>query len=134
MQTSQGYTLQALQSVQRFLDDDRPSLKAVNETGARRWFDDVVAQLAGYAVSQSGNTLGARASTQTVHAMRRALVRDHIAPLVAIARMRLTDVEELAVFRLPSGMPPVEQLAQQARGIGVAAAPHAAVFIEAGLP
>jgi hypothetical protein len=134
MQTIQGHSLTTLRSVQAFLADRAEQLPEAANSGARRKLDEIIAQLSLYITEQAEGTRNAQGATQRQHALRQALVRLHIAPLVCIARAELAHTAELEPFRMPRGMPPVEKLAAAAYGMAMVAARHASVFIAAGLP
>jgi hypothetical protein len=134
MQTIQGKTLTSLRAVECFLTEHAERLGGVAESGAARRLEQILTELSTRLTEQSACTLHARGVTQTQAVQRRALVRYHLAPIVRIARSELAHSEELAPFRMPRGTLPVEKLAGLAHGIATAAAPHAALFISAGLP
>lgn len=134
MQTKQGHELTSLLGVQAFLADRVEQLPEAANSGARRKLDEIIAQLSADATNQAGGTLAAQGETQHQHALRHALVRFHIAPLVCIARAELAHTPEIEPFRMPRGLPPVPKLAAAAYGMAEAAARHASVFIAAGLP
>jgi hypothetical protein len=71
--------------------------------------------------------------TQKQYALREALLRDHMAVIVRIAKAKLTPTPEVAPIRMPRGRPTVERLSAAANGMAKAAEPFAAVFIAAGL-
>jgi hypothetical protein len=133
MWTAQAEILTSLRSTQTFLDEHAEALDGLAHSGTRRRLDAAVAALADDVADQAGSALEAQSETQRVHALRRALVRDHLLPLARIARASALTMPELAPFRIPRGKPSVERLAAAARGMAEAAAPYAAVFIDAGL-
>jgi hypothetical protein len=134
MQTIQGRTLISLRAAQDFLAKNADGLAGVADSGAKRRLDEILAELTAHATDQVAGTLQARSATRKQYALRRALIRYHIAPIVRIARVELAHTPELEPFRMPRGTPSVEKLAAVAHGIAAAAAPHAAPFISAGLP
>src|SRR5437764_3417760 len=101
MQRRQGRRLEALRAIQRFLDVHAASLAHVSETGVRRKLDDTIAQLAHHVATQAGSELSGQGSTQKKRAVRRALLRDHVAPIARIAAAELTMTPELAPLRMP---------------------------------
>ena len=134
MHTIQSNRFDSLCNAQRFLDDHAGRLAEVNETGMRRRLDDIVAELSAFAADQTGGALQAQGATRKQHALRRALRRDHMGPISSIAHAELARTPEIEPFRMPRGTPSVGKLVAAAHGMGRAAAPHADVFVSAGLP
>jgi hypothetical protein len=134
MKSIQGNRLASLRAAQQFVAEHAERLPQVADTGARHRLDEIVSELDGLVADQAGNTLLARGSTRKLHAARRELIRDHMAPIASIARAELASTPELVSLRLPRGTPSVEKLAAAAEGMACEAARHAAVFIQAGLP
>lgn len=134
MQLTDAYRLTALRHARQFLADHADRLAPVTQTGAARRLDAVLADLSALVNEQAAATIQARVATQRLHALRRRLIEDHLAPITSIAHVDLAGTPELAPFRLPRRTTPVERLAGMAHGMAEAAAPHAAIFIAAGLP
>ena len=133
MRTTQGNTLQSLHDVQQFLSEHAAQLSEIADSGARRHLDETITMLASDLTDQSGGDIVMRGATRTQHALRRALVRDHLAPIVKIARVEQDAVPALASFRLPRNNPTAAKLAAIAYGMADSVAPHASRFIGAGL-
>lgn len=134
MRTSQGNMLLSLRAVEAFLDENAASLTGVIYTGTRQKLKDAIAELSGHASDQTGNALAAQGATRTQEAARRMLMRDHMAPITRIAKAELPDTPEVEPLRMPRGRPTAPRLAAAADGMAKAAAKHASVFIDAGLP
>jgi hypothetical protein len=134
MQTIQGRTLTSLRDAREFLSEHSDRLAGVAGSGATRRLDEILDDLAAQTTEQVSGALQAQGATRTQYALRHALIRYHIAPIVRIARIELAHTPEVEPFRMPRGTPPVPKLAAAAHGIAAAAAPHAALFISAGLP
>jgi hypothetical protein len=134
MRLTQAYRLTALRHAHQFLADHAEQLPEVVQTGACRRLDAIVADLLSLVAEQSAAVLQGRGATQHMYEVRRRLIEDHLAPIVTIARAELAGTPALAPFRLPPRSTPVERLAGVAHGLAQAAAPHAPVFIAAGLP
>jgi hypothetical protein len=109
-------------------------LASVNTTGTRQELDQAIADSAGHATDQTGNTLAAEGATQKQQTLRQTLLRDHMAPIARMARARLPQTPEMAPLRMPRNNSSVQRLATAARGMAQAAVPHGKVFIAAGLP
>lgn len=134
MRTTQGSILQSLRTVQLFLETNASQLGDVNASGARQDLDAAIVELSGHVVTQAGSTLAAMGLTQRQYALRRVLLRDHMAPIAKIAQAKLPPTPEVAPLRMPIGKPTIERLAALAQGMAKAAEPYAAVFIAAGMP
>lgn len=134
MRTTEATQLQSLRAVQSFLDRHRHALADVANGGARRRLDATLAGLDQHVVDQAASDLEARGHTQRYRALRRRLIRTHMAPIALIARAAEPPVPALDPFRLPRGKPTAHRLAALAHGMADAAAPHAEAFTAAGLP
>jgi hypothetical protein len=134
MRNTEANQLHALRATQLFLDRHRNSFPGIATGGARRRLDDTLASIEQHVTDQAGSELAAHGHTQRYRALRRRLIRAHMAPVALIARAAEPPVPELAPFRLPRGKPTAQRLAAVALGMAEAAAPHAATFTAAGLP
>ena len=134
MRTTEANQLQSLRAVQSFLDRHRGALADIATGGARRRLDEALASLELHVVDQAASELAARSYTQRYRALRRRLVRTHMAPLALVARAAEPPVPALEPFSLPRGKPTAHRLAAVAYGMATAAAPHAETFTSAGLP
>jgi hypothetical protein len=134
MKSIQADRLASLRAAQQFLAGHGERLPQAAESGARHRLDAIMVDLHEFVADQAGSTIEAQGATRRLHAMRRVLVQDHMAPIASIARAELGSTPEMSAFRLLRGTPSVPKLAAAAKGMGEAARPHAAVFIQAGLP
>lgn len=134
MQTRQGSMLQSLRSVESFLDQHAEVLQAVVQSGARQKLADAITALSTHVSGQAGSGLASRGATQKHYALRRALIRDHMAPVARIAAADLPRTPELVPLRMPAQNLPAEKLAAAAYGMANTAKPFASVFTAAGLP
>jgi hypothetical protein len=106
----------------------------VTQTGASRRLDSILDELSSLVTEQAAATLLARAATRRLHILRRRLFEEHLTPITRIARAELADHPEMIAFRMPRPSVPVVLLATNVLGMARVAAPHAAIFVEAGLP
>jgi len=134
MQTTQGAVLESLRAVQNFLEVNADKLKGVIETGARKRLDDAIKEVTSHATDQSGNFIASQGATKKHRVLRRALLRDHMAPIARIAKADLPEIPEIEPLRMPIGRPTAERLAALAHGMAQAATPNSNVFVAAGLP
>src|SRR5262249_34081965 len=109
-------------------------LDGVVKTGARQRLAGAIATLEGHASGQTGSNLAAKGATKKKGQLRRALIRDHMAPIARIAKADLPDTAQLQPLRLPKGKPTVEKLAADAKGMAETAELFADIFTSAGLP
>ena len=134
MQTRQACGLQSLQSVQAFLDDHAAALRDISSGAARKRLDTLVTQLNAHVAEQAASNYASQGATKKVRALRRALLRDHMAPIARVARADLPNGIELQPLKMPRGNTGTGKLAATAYGMAKAAKPFAAVFLLAGLP
>lgn len=134
MQNRQGNMLASLRTARDFLDAHKAELPNTAVSGARKKLDAAIADLATHLADQTGGTVNHRLGTKTVHALRVALLRDNMALISQIAKVSFSGIQDLTPLRTPRGTPTTERLVVAARGMAVAAEPHAAVFISDGMP
>ena len=134
MQSVQGNMLQSLRTVQAFLEENAARLTDVVNTGARQRLDNAIAELTVHVSDQTGSALASQGATLKQHTLRRALLRDHMAPISRIARADLPQTPKIEPLKMPRGRPTAEKLSAAAYGMAKAASPFAGVFIAAGLP
>lgn len=133
MEAYQSNQLQSLRAVEEFLTANADRLGTVARSGARRELAETLAALDAHAADQAGSTYASRGTTQRNRALRRALVRDHMAPIVRMARTQLRPLPEGNVFQSPRPGWSVERLHAAAHGMAIATAPHRAEFARGGL-
>jgi hypothetical protein len=135
MRTTEARQLEALRSVQAFLDEYQHRFPAIAASGMRRRLDEELASLAQHADDQTASAGGSRACTLRYRALRRRLVGTHLVPIALIARVtKPSSLSELEQFQVPTGKPTARRLAAAAHAMADAAAPHAGTFIAAGMP
>ena len=134
MQTVQGNMLESLVRVRSFLDTHAERLASVVQTGTRSRLDETIAALTASIQDQGSSNIAARKSTRVQYARRIALLKDHMAVVARIARASLPNTPELAALRMPKGSPSLARFAAAAHEMANGAAPHADVFVSAGLP
>jgi hypothetical protein len=119
--------------VQAFLDDHVRSLPDISTGAARKRLDTLVAELQSHVREQASSNFASMGATKRVRALRRALLRDHMAPIARVARADLPNSIELQPLKMPRGNTGIGKLAAIAYGMAKAAEPLAAVFLLAGL-
>jgi hypothetical protein len=134
MRTVQGTILQSLRAVKSFLVEHADKLPGLQQTGASKRLDDAIAALDTHASNQTGSVIDSQSLTQRQRKLRVVLRRDHMAPIVRIARADLPNTPEFRPLRMPRGKITPEKLAAAASGMAQVAARYADTFTAAGLP
>ena len=134
MQTRQAHRLKALHNAKLFLETHTDRLPGVANGGAKQLLDGVIAEFVDHAWDQRSNDLRSQGSTHSYHELRKALIRDHLAPICALARVKFAGQPELHLFKLPRGNPHCQTLAAAAKVLADNVDKYRTVFIEAGLP
>jgi hypothetical protein len=104
--------LQSLRAVQIFFDANESRLGDIVSSGARKMLDDAIAELKSHAENQAAYYLKAQGSTREQRALRKVLLRDHIAPIARIAASQLGGRPNIEPLRMPKGWYKGERLAQ----------------------
>ena len=133
MQLSQGNTKRSLENAQGFLRANTDAIGDAVPQAALQRLDEAIAGLTGHASAQNAHTRAAAGALEDRRRKQVALVRDHMRPIAKIAALELQHEGKLIAFTLPRKHVSVEQLAALATGMAEAAAPHASVFVAAGL-
>ncbi len=133
MQSRQANMLRSLRSVEEFLTANAATLNGIVNSGTRKKLADAITTLETTVTNQAGASVIAQGGTSRYRALRRVLIRDHMAPIARIARAELPPTPEMSALKMPRQNWKVERLAAAARGMGEGARPHVAVFVEAGL-
>src|SRR5438034_808488 len=119
MQTKQGFSLSTLRAAQLFIVEHAEELPDIASNGAMTQLGDIVSELTVMVGDQAANTIGGELATQRVALLRHLLMRDHIRPLVRIARAQRSDVvrQQLDPFRMPRSNLPVPILVANVNGM-----------------
>lgn len=125
--------LQSLKAVQAFLDANAARLGDSVNAEPRRRLDGAVAELATHVAVQEGSHLDAKGATQQQQALRKVLLREHMAPIAKIAAADLPVTPAVKPLRMPSGRPRGERLAALAYGMAETAAKYPETFTKGGL-
>jgi hypothetical protein len=133
MKYEQGRVLEALRSVQVFLDKHGEALGEVTRSGARKNVDECVADLQAHAVQQDGGRRKAIGETAHQRELRLAL-RFAMRPIVEVAAARLRETPQFAALRMPSYRLRGMAMVAAAHAMAEAATAHVAVFTDDGLP
>ena len=134
MQLKYSQFLAALRQTQSLLDTNTAVLGTINTSGARRELDAAAAQLEALGETQGSHRTQARGERTNELRLARALRRQHMRPIVRIARAKVPKVAQLAAMTLPPLRTNSTALATQAGSIADAVQPYAQEFVDAGLP
>lgn len=134
MDKKQGRAFLSLLAVDSFLDNCAHELPRATSTGIRDRFRLALNNLLLQIQMQSGAPLLAQSLTAAKDAKRAALLRDHMAPIVRIARIEAASNTALSALRMPRGDPGVQKLLAHAAGMVAVVADHQESFIRAGMP
>ena len=134
MQSRYSQLLAELRRGQAFLDTDWNVFITVNSGGARMALNEVTVELAGQAQSQSRHRTGRTGERRSEHKLARALRRQHIRPIVKVAKLTMPGIAQLDALRVPPEGSNNTELVTAALAIGDVVAPHHAELVAAGLP
>ena len=134
MHTRQTFLLSSLRAIQGFLDDNKDAIGSINDSGARKSLDALVQQITSQAVDQTAGRITGRGATSLEASLRASLRESHMKPIARIAKARLRHVPEMRSFTVPNKRTSSIRLIAMAGGMAEAAAKHASVFAERGLP
>lgn len=134
MQLKYSQFLAALRQAQNFLDTNTAVLGIINASGARRELDAAATQLEALGETQGSQLRQGRGERTNELRLARSLRRQHIRPIVRIARAKVPQVAQLSAMSLPPLKTNSTALATQAGEIADAVQPNAQVFVDAGLP
>jgi hypothetical protein len=133
MQSRFMKSLEAMHQAQQFLDRNASAFADINGGGARSAFNDAVAAIADETGNQGAHRVGramqGRSEAQSIAALR----RNHIGPIVRVARMLDADIEPLREVAYPSPRLNAMQLAVQALTLATIVEPYIGDFVGAGL-
>lgn len=127
-------TLTALCAARQFLHDHAEALPALTESDLPRHLDAIIAAIRSHATDQGVHGIRVHSVAATQHTLRRALLCNHMTPIVRIARADLPHTPEFKVLRMPSGRPTIDQLASAASAMAAMAERFTDTFVAAGLP
>ena len=133
MQSRQANMLQSLRAVDDFLTAHAGTLDDVVNSGTRKRLATMIASLETTVADQAGSSVVAQGGTRRYRALRRALIRDHMAPIARMAQADLPPTPEVDALRMPRHNWSAERLAAAAHGMAEAATPFAAELVAAGL-
>ncbi|MES2178375.1 MAG: hypothetical protein V4550_11005 [Gemmatimonadota bacterium] len=133
MRSNKAKRLARLRFIALFLDQHADELPGVNSNVARRRLDELIDMLNEHAIAHEGTKTARRAETQRYQELRRQLVQNHMAHLVAVAQSVLMRDPGVRVFQMPRGNPHPLRLASIAKGLAEVAEAHTSEFIAAGI-
>ena len=133
MQLRYSQMLAAMRQGTQFFDANGVALGDFNTGGTRKAYDAVTAQLGVLAERQEALEFKARGELSKEKELARALRRQHIVPIVRVARALVPDVARLAPVRVPPFKSNNTDLTSRARALGDAVEAHAEQLKAGGL-
>jgi hypothetical protein len=134
MQTRQKSAFRAFRAVLGFIDSVPKAAESLSGSGARTKLAAVVGRLEELAVTQDPSRAHRVGMTKKLAKARRTLRLSHMRPIAKVAAASLKTKEELANLKTAHVNMDTEALVTAAFSMAKAAEPHAATFVEAGLP
>ena len=134
MKSSHAATLNTLSRVQRFLDQNGPTLGDINASGYRKILDDVVGKLSAHAADQTTTKRTAAAEAAKERVLRNALKLNHMRPVATVAGAQLRQVPDFVALKMPPRNATSRTLISWAAAMKTAAGEYSDAFIGAGLP
>ena len=134
MNTRQGNTIRSLVNVQEFVNTNVAELGGVEQTETKENLDTTITEVNTRVTNQNATLLTARGAAALEVTLRSELLKDHMAPINRIAKLKLQGIPQLTPFLMPRGRPTTQKLAGLAQGMSKAAESYASTFIKAGLP
>ena len=133
MQQTHGQLIQALDRVEDFLDDNREVMDGALTDEARAFFTANREKMVQYMKAQETYARSTKFGITSKHALRAALVRKHMRPIAAVARLVLPDARELSALTVTSRRRPFVSLVAAGYGMAEAAKVHESALRTAGL-
>jgi hypothetical protein len=133
VKASHASTLNTLTRVQRFLDQNGPTLGDINASGYRKILDDVVDKLSGHAANQTTTKRTAAAEAAKERVLRNALKLNHMRPIATVANAQLRQVPDFAALKMPPKNATSRTLISWAAAMKAAAGEYTDAFVGAGL-
>lgn len=132
MRTRQGHRTVKLIAAGSFLHDNAVRLPITSSGPVLREFDEVLEYLRTNLVDQEAQRCIGMSETKAFGVLRRALILDHMTPIVVAARVRLGN-DGTRPYKLPRKNLPAALLIGAARGMAEAAEGQKDMFVGAGL-
>lgn len=134
MKTAHLTTLHSLRAAQNFLREYGHTLGTVAQSGLVQRLDAIIASVYDLTSERTVADLRYGSLTLTEESLRAALLRNHLTPIVRIARADLPHTPEFKVLRMPAGRPTLDQLVDAARAMAALAERFAGTFTAVGMP
>ena len=100
MKIMQGNMLTSLENVKTFLSEHAAEIGDPVTDSTQKEIDDCIVELGEHVAVQNTRTRVAASTLARQRAKREALVRDHLAPIAKIAKLRLAHIPEMVSFTL----------------------------------
>jgi hypothetical protein len=134
MTAAQKARLNALQRMQKFLDDHADALGTISKSTSRTDLDAAVAGLEQFGAQQEAAQTEATSRTKLTHIAREDLRLNHMQPIAMIARKKLSQTGAIQDLALPKKSVSDQTLVQKGLAMVNVAAQYSQVFIDQQLP
>jgi hypothetical protein len=134
MTAAQKARLDALQRMQKYLDDHAGVLGTISKSTSRTDLDAAVAALEQFGTQQEGAQVEATSRTKLTHDAREELRLHHMQPIAMIARKKLSQTGAIQDLALPQKSVSDQTLVQKGLAMVNVAAQYSQVFIDQQMP
>jgi hypothetical protein len=134
MRSTQQKGYEALTRVRGLFESHPEVFGMLAATPGARQVSNAVERIAAVVAEQAAAALDARAAASRVRAVSTELQESHMAPMATFARSSLRGAPDFAALTKSGSGMQKRAMAHAARAMATAAAPHAAVFADAGFP
>lgn len=134
MNRKQGRLFLSFNAIEDFLASHADDIPKTIRTGTRERFAQALSRVKDYVRAQAGAPLSAQSLTAVKEDKQQVLLRDHMAPIVRIARSDGSGTARLDALKMPRGELGVPKLIARASGMLDVAREHQRLFIDAGMP
>jgi hypothetical protein len=120
--------------LQRFIDANGAILPVLTSGGGRNGFDAALKRVAEFGDVQGAHRISGSGERSYERKLAREVRRDHMFPIVRVARARVPAAAQLEAVRMPRLRSNSAVLIRQARDMAEAVTPYRQLFHEVGLP
>ena len=134
MNTKQRYSSATLRRVQQFLDTNADALGGINQSALRAELDAALAESEGMSSEQGTRVRATRGESNNQRQLEKALKKEHVTPMVKVARAQLKGVPNFAALTPSVQKLRGDRLVKAATALATAAEPYAMQFEMAHFP
>jgi hypothetical protein len=126
-------TFQSLRGAQLFLQEYAHAIGTIAQTGLVQRLSAIIEAAYAHTTAHAMADVRIPSLAANEQMLLDTLLRDHLTPIVRIARADLPNTPDFKVFRMPDGRPTLDQIIDSARAMGALAERFAGVFAAAGM-